>query len=132
MSVSDMNQCSAVDLTLCSAGLSLDSEWHVLDDRGGSEYLPIVTCLSSISFPILSDISVSIFDLTRHLNWHRFSDRVLEAMSDIPDLSSIEEKYALFVNIIRSAAQAAQKHQPQSGFRFRLVPAIWWDDCTNK
>jgi hypothetical protein len=115
-------------MTLCSAGLSLDCAWHVLDDPGGSDHLPIITSLSSISVPILNDIPGPIFDLTRHLDWHQFGDRVLEAMSDIPDLPNMEEKYALFVNIIRSAALTAQKHQPRSGFRFPLAPAIWWDE----
>jgi ribonuclease HI len=119
---------SAVDMTLCSAGLSFDCAWHVLDDLGGSDHLPIVTSLSSISVPILLDIPAPIFDLTRHLDWHQFSDRVLEAMVDTPDPLNIEEKYALFVNIIRSAALAAQKHPPRSGFRFPLAPAIWWDE----
>jgi Endonuclease-reverse transcriptase/Reverse transcriptase (RNA-dependent DNA polymerase) len=124
---------SAVDMTLCSSGLSLDCAWHVLDDPGGSDHLPIVTSLSSISVPILNDIPVPIFDLTRHLDWHRFGERILEAISDIPDITNIEEKYALFVNLNRSAALAAQKHTPRSGFKFPLAPAIWWDDeCSNK
>jgi ribonuclease HI len=124
---------SAVDLTLCSAGLSLDCAWHVLDDPGGSDHLPIVTSLSSISIPILYDIPAPIFDLTRHLDWHRFGDRVLEAMSDLPNLTNMEEKYALFVNIIRSAALAAQNNTPRSGFRFPLAPAVWWDEeCSSK
>jgi hypothetical protein len=38
----------------------------------------------------------------------------------IPEL---EEKYALFVDIIRT---------PRSRFRFLLAPAVWWDEVTLK
>lgn len=123
---------SAVDLTLCSAGLSLDCTWRVLEDPGGSDHLPIVTSLSSISVPILSDIPAPIFDLTRHLDWHQFSDRILEAIFEAPNFSVLEEKYAFFVNSIRSAAMAAQTKTPRSGFHFPLAPAIWWDDECQK
>ncbi len=124
---------SAVDLTLCSASLSFDCACRVLDDPGGSDHLPIVTSLSSISIPILYDIPAPIFDLTRHLDWHQFSDRLLEAIFDAPDITDLEEKYAFFVNMVRSAALASQTNTPRSGFRFPLAPAIWWDDeCGEK
>jgi ribonuclease HI len=120
---------SAVDLTLCSASLSLDCTWRVLDDPGGSDHLPITTTLSSISIPILFDIPAPIFDLTRHIDWHQFTDRVLEALDAAPVVPDLEERYALFVNVIRSAALASQTlTPPRSGFRFPLAPAIWWDE----
>jgi hypothetical protein len=37
---------SAIDLTMCSADMALnDILWHVLDDAGGSDHLPILTSL---------------------------------------------------------------------------------------
>jgi ribonuclease HI len=121
---------SAVDLTLCSASLSLDCEWRVLDDPAGSDHLPIVTSMNSFPLPILENPSTPIFDLTRHINWENFRDRVLEAIHDAPDMYTMNERYALFVHAIHSSALAAQTRIPSLNQRFNLLPAVWWDsDC---
>jgi hypothetical protein len=110
---------SAVDLTLCSAGLSLDCTWRVLDD-------PAIS-LGSLQIPLLSNLTTPIFDLTRHVSWSEFRDRVLETLHETPKRLSVAERYALFVHIIHRVALAAQVRSPKTGGRYTMLPAVWWD-----
>jgi hypothetical protein len=68
---------SAIDLTLCSADMSLnDILWQVLDDADGSDHLLILTSLQSFNVP--TNIPVPIFDLTRHMAWSTYAKSILE------------------------------------------------------
>ena len=119
---------SYLDISLCSASLSLDCEWKTIQDPHGSDHLPIIISISN-GFKPPDSIDVS-YDLTRNIDWKKFEDAVSDGIDLVNVLPPSEEYSFLSRLIVDSALEAQTKRVPGTTVRRRISPP-WWDkDCT--
>lgn len=118
---------SALDLSVCSADISLDCDWHLLDHPHGSDHIPIlITYPPSASAPTNPRNDSPTTISTNNINWAIFKECVQLGMSvcDNPQETAIERYTTLHEVMIESARSAAKPrfsahHQPHK-------PKVWW------
>ena len=119
---------SHLDISLCSASLSLDCEWKTIQDPHGSDHLPIVISITN-GFRTAESVDVS-YDLTRNIDWQKFEDAVADGIDSREVQSPLEEYEFLSKLIVSSALDAQTRRVPGNTVR-RRVPPPWWDnECT--
>ena len=117
-----------LDLSISSNSLRLDCTWKVIQDPHGSDHLPINISISNGSTPA-ETIDIT-YDLTRNIDWKKYSKTVLESTETVRELPPLEE-YKFLVSLIYESAVEAQTKRFCHKFRAR-APNIWWDDdCKN-
>ena len=119
---------SHLDISLCSASLSLDCEWETIQDPHGSDHLPVVISIANgSSTPKSVDIS---YDLTKNIDWKKFEEIVADGIDSVEVLPPLEEYNFISRLIIDSALRAQTKRVSGSTVR-RRIPPPWWDkECT--
>ena len=109
---------TAIDLTICSAELQEDLEWHVLEDQFTSDHYPVLVTIQTQEDPSETTRRFR----TNLADWKGFT----AATENIPEFNEeieAEEAYGIIKKVILNAAE---NHIPQNmGVRKKkIVP--WW------
>ncbi|VEN61719.1 unnamed protein product [Callosobruchus maculatus] len=126
---SNVNQFSAVDLTLVSSEIADITEWEVLPDSMGSDHFPILLTILN------NNQSFEISPYCRWNdacgNWDKFQDSLNKSLNDIANLNDLPNQEK-FTNLLNAITVAADSSMPiKKPFTPTSVKPIWWDEnCT--
>ena len=109
---------TSIDLSLCSADIQEDLEWHVLEDNYTSDHYPVI-----ITIQTQEDTQETIKRFrTNQADWRSYTsatDRIPEFDENV----SSEEAYRILKETI---IEAAEKHIPQNGGTRTKKKVPWW------
>lgn len=121
-------QCSRLDLSLCSSRLGLDCSWKVIDDPSGSDHLPIVISLQACG---TASGSMTNYDLTKHIDWDRYKREMSAIVSGLDPSEDPLETHKVLIQSIKQTAHESQTKPIPTNCRTRNNPTVWWDwECS--
>lgn len=89
---------SAIDLSVCSANITLGFTWRVLDHPHGSDHLPILLTYSYGSTPVAT-VHSSAIKISK-IDWDQYNNLVqIGLLNKIQEIQSSTEKYAKLVEM---------------------------------
>lgn len=128
---SPLQNPSAVDLSLCSAGLAPSLDWQTLSRSFGSDHYPIL-----ISFPTGAATPPPLPPLLKFrldkADWEEFSSLVENEVQLLPTVThgNVLELYNSFVSILNRSANSCFPVKNSSKNKIPSPP--WWDsECTS-
>ena len=111
---------SAIDLSLCSMSLALETLWKVIKDPNGSDHLLIEIKITTGRRPINS-IPVN-YDMTRNIDWTRYNALMSVRL---PSVTSIFDPLVEYKNLV-DCVNAAQTREPRQIRTQNKPPTPWW------
>ena len=113
---------SAIDLSLASPELSLDTEWSVYTDPLGSNHLPIILTIGSQNLKP-SNFSPLCSYRTNNVDWSTYKNSV---NLNTTGANTDEKLYNLKTSILTAAEQTLPKNL---NFKNRVLVPWWTSEC---
>ena len=115
---------SAIDLSICSNDLALDTIWKTIPDTMGSDHLPILIDLGGCyKYPPAAKERI---DKTKHVDWRKFRSDISHKICEIESPEENLENYDKLLRIIYESARDSKVSNQRNCLVFNPQP--WWND----
>jgi hypothetical protein len=117
------NRLTAIDVTLCTQGLSDEFEWNVLEDLHGSDHFPILLTFTQYS----QNMTRREKYIIKNADWTKYRENINFQNLDRTNIDTLTE------DITKRVLEAARKSMKVSkGFLGKKKLPYWNDDIKEK